>query len=116
MTEREKIFARIREALTVKAPMPGHHDVSGKHAPATNPPSAQARQWLPAAGGTFEEQLARFGANAADLKIEFHMASDIGELSALLLKLRDAEGWKKIASHAGELTDAVDENGLLEDL
>jgi L-lactate dehydrogenase complex protein LldG len=108
MTEREKIFARIREALTVKAPLPGHHHDDGKHAPTSaSPPSAQARQWLPAAGDTFEEQLARFGANAVDLKIDFHVANDAGELNALLLKLRDAEGWKKIASHAAELTDAA---------
>jgi L-lactate dehydrogenase complex protein LldG len=106
MNEREKILARIREALTVQAPMPGVHG-SSKHAPAASPPSAQAREWLPAAGETFDEQLARFGANATDLKIDFQIVKGRDEFTAALLKLRDAEGWKKIASHAGELTDAA---------
>ena len=105
MTEREKILARIREALTVTAPLPGQHDRVAA-APAANP-SAQARQWLPAAGETFEEQLARFRANAAELKADFQLAQNRDDFAALLLKLRDVDGWKKIASHAGELTDAA---------
>ncbi len=105
MTEREKILARIREALTVTAPRPGHHGAVPS-APAAIP-AAQARQWLPAAGETFAEQLDRFRANAVELKADFLVAAHRDELGALLLKVRDAEGWKKIASHAGELTDAA---------
>lgn len=106
MTEREKIFARIREALTVAAPMPGHHD--GAHdAPVNTMPSAHAREWLPPVGDSFEDQLARFRANAADLKATFYLCNTNEELAKLLLELRDAEGWKKIASHGGELTDAA---------
>jgi L-lactate dehydrogenase complex protein LldG len=105
MTEREHILARIREALTVPAPIPGQH--GDKAAPATAPSAAQARQWLPAVGETFEEQLECFRANAIDLKAEFHVVAGREELSTLLLKVRDAEGWKKIASHAGELTNVA---------
>src|SRR5436190_5298156 len=113
MSEREKIFARIREALTVQAPMPGHHHGEGKHTPPASPPSSRAGEWLPPAGETPDDQLACFRANATDLKIDLQVVSGREEFTAALLKLRDAEGWKKIASHVGELTDlAVDALGL----
>lgn len=106
MTEREKIFARIREALTVQAPLPGHHDTVS-HAPANGAPAAKAREWLPPVGDSFEDQLARFRANATDLKATFYLANSREEVAKLLLELRDVEGWKKVASHGGELTDAA---------
>jgi L-lactate dehydrogenase complex protein LldG len=102
VTERDKIFARIREALNVVAPVPGHHG-----APASAAPSAQAREWLPPTGDSFEDQLARFRANAADLKATFCFCNSRDEMTKLLLELRDVEGWKKVASHGGELTDAA---------
>jgi L-lactate dehydrogenase complex protein LldG len=106
MTEREKILGRIREALSVPAPLPGQH---GAAHPATSAasPAAHAREWLPPVGDSFEDQLTRFRANAADLKAAFYLAGNRDELSKLLLELRDAEGWKKIASHGGELTEAA---------
>src|SRR5690349_3986384 len=107
MTEREKIFARIREALTVPAPVPGHHSASAQHAPASEVPSTHAREWLPPVGDSFEDQLARFRANAVDLKATFYFCNSHDELAKLLIELRDAEGWKKVASHGGELTDAA---------
>jgi len=105
MTEREKILGRIREALTVAAPLPGQLHGEGRHAPAATAPSAQARQWLPAVGNTFEAQLARFGENAVALKADFYPVKTSDDLAKRLVELRDAEGWKKIASHAGELTE-----------
>ena len=107
MTEREKIFARIREALTVAAPVPGHHGAGAQHAPASAAPSAHAREWLPPVGDSFGDQLARFRANSSDLKTTFYLCNSRDELAKLLIELRDAEGWKKVASHAGELTDAA---------
>jgi len=107
MTEREKIFARIREALTVQAPLPGHHGEPGHHPSFKGAPSTQAREWLPPTGDSFADQLARFRANAADLKATFYLANNRDELAKLLLELRDVEGWKKVASHGGELTDAA---------
>lgn len=104
MTEREKIFARIREALRVAAPLPGQHD-GAHHAPVITVSSSQAREWLPPVGQSFEDRLARFQANAADLKATFYLCNNSNELAKLLLQLRDAEGWKKIATHTGELTD-----------
>jgi L-lactate dehydrogenase complex protein LldG len=107
VTEREKIFARIREALTVAAPVPGHHGASAQHAPTSAALSAQAREWLPPVGDSFEDQLARFRANAADLKATFYFCNSRDEMAKLLLERRDVEGWKKVASHGGELTDAA---------
>lgn len=106
MTEREKIFARIREALTARAPLPGHHDTSS-HAPSKGAPTAKAREWLPPVGDSFEDQFARFRANATDLKATFYLTNSHEELTKLLLELRNVEGWKKVASHGGELTDAA---------
>jgi L-lactate dehydrogenase complex protein LldG len=107
MTEREKILARIREALTVQAPVPGHHGETGHHPASNGATTAHAREWLPPGGDSFEDQLARFRANATDLKATFYLANNRDELAKLLLELRDVEGWKKVASHAGELTDAA---------
>jgi L-lactate dehydrogenase complex protein LldG len=106
MTEREKIFARIREALSVTAPLPGHPH-TGHPAPATGAPSAHAREWLPPVGDSFDDQLARFRANATDLKATFYFCSHRDEFTKLLAELRDVEGWEKVASHRGELTDAA---------
>jgi len=106
MTEREKIFGRIREALSVLAPVPGHHGTT-HHAPPTGAPAAHAREWLPSVGDSFEDQLARFRTNATDLKATFCLADNHDELAKLLIELRDVEAWKKVASHGGELTDAA---------
>ena len=107
MTEREKIFGRIREALSVIAPVPGHHDQAKAAAHKSAPASSQARQWLPPVSDAFDEQLACFRENAANLKADFYFVSSQEELSKRLLELRAAEGWKKIGSHTGELTDAA---------
>jgi L-lactate dehydrogenase complex protein LldG len=122
MTEKEKIIARIREALTVSAPASGHEagvttlrgavgtprPTSTRH-PATAEsnahPSSLARAWLPLVGESFDERVALFQKNSADLKSTFHVSTDRAQLAGLLRSLRDAEGWKKIATHSGELTD-----------
>jgi len=106
MTEREKIFARIREALTITAPVPGHHD-DHHAAPPGTAPVTRAGRWLPAVGNTFDDYLARFRENAAGLKADFQCLNSRDELARHLMALRDAEGWKTVASHAGELTDAA---------
>ena len=67
--------------------------------------ASAARQWLPKAVETYDECLAAFRKNALDLKAESHLVTSQAELVGLLLGLRDAENWKKIGVHAGELTD-----------
>jgi L-lactate dehydrogenase complex protein LldG len=110
MTERDHILARIREALRVPAPLPGHDD-TGHPAHVVSP--AQARQWLPAVGESFEDRLALFRNKAADLKATFCLVNSRVELSEQLRRLRDVEGWKKVGMHGGELTEfACGELGL----
>lgn len=103
MNEREKILGRIREALQTKAPLPGSHG----HAfvPTTSePPIDHAREWLPSVGAKTEEQFELFAKNSADLKTDFQLLGSREDLKAALVKLRDAEKWQRVASHAGELT------------
>jgi L-lactate dehydrogenase complex protein LldG len=110
MTEREKILARIREALKVEAHAPGTH---GAPSHPLAPAAASARQWLPKVGATFEEQLELFRRNAADLKAEFQLCASREELSGALTALSRSLGWKRVATHKGELTDfAVPALGL----
>ena len=76
-------------------------------APAHQPASAgvSARQWLPKVGVTFEEQLELFRRHAADLKAEFQLCAAREELSSALAALSRSLGWKRVATHRGELTD-----------
>ncbi len=103
MPEQAKILARIQEALKVRAPSPGHVPLHPR--PGPGPPSKNARAWLPAVGESLAERIAQFQKNTLELKAEFHLLENRDQLSNSLLKLRDAEGWKRVASHAGELTD-----------
>jgi len=131
MTEKESILARIREALTVRATFPGTHGgvtASGGAVGTPRPttpargrcvptaplatvaepnthPSTLARSWLPLVGESFEARLVLFQKNSTDLKTTFHLVNDHDQLAGLLRNLRDAEGWKKIATHSGEHTD-----------
>ena len=104
MSEQSKILARIREGLKSPAPFPGSEHTA---IPPTSPlPSLGAlRAWLPPVGAKFEQRLALFSRNAADLKTEFHLEDTWAKVSVNLLKLRELEGWKRVGSHAGELTD-----------
>jgi L-lactate dehydrogenase complex protein LldG len=117
MSEREKILTRIREALQTKAHRPGSHpEPNGKtHAGLTpdgitamaaghDPAPGEARRWLPKVGDSFAEQLALFAQNAADLKANFQCFASWDELNTALIQLRDAENWRRIASHQAELT------------
>jgi L-lactate dehydrogenase complex protein LldG len=106
MTEREKILARVREALKVPAHIPGEHGDAPQPALAHSSATG-ARQWLPKVGESFEEQLALFNRNAAELSADFQLHNSAGEMRQALVRLRDAEGWKRVACHSGGLTDAV---------
>src|SRR5262245_58661117 len=103
MNEREKIFARIREALTELAPVPGHGHVStaGSMLPATG----DVRGWLPRVSGSDQERLDAFAKASTDLKADFRLVQGEQEMVQALIAMRDKEGWKKIGSHAGRLTN-----------
>jgi len=106
MNERDNILARIREALTVAAPLPGHdHDTAR---PTTVLPSAaDQRRVLPAVGPSFDEQVVLFRKNAVELRADFRLVQDLGALAAELKGISAAEDWQRAASHGGELTGAA---------
>ena len=106
MTERENIFARIREALTVEAHPPGHHP-GDKAVANTLPSTADHRTVMPAVSESFEDQIKLFAKNAGDLKATFKLVKDAGELDAQLRSTRDVEGWKHVAAHHGPLAESA---------
>ncbi len=98
MNERENILARVREAL--RSPSLPRHESPAER-------TGTPRQWLPKAGATFDERLALFQTNAAELRADFQLLADRTELSSRISSLQKAEGWKRIASHRGELAEAA---------
>ena len=104
MSERENILGRIREALRVPARKPSASHNGTPPASLKGNGSVDVRPWLPPPGFTFDEHLALFRKNATDLKAEFHTVANRDELKTVLLRLRDAEGWKKMGFHHTELT------------
>jgi L-lactate dehydrogenase complex protein LldG len=102
MSERENIFGRIREALKTPASRPGLHDHASAPATASTP-----RRWLPKVGESFDEQLVLFIKNAAGLKAGFQQFKSAEELRQAIVRLRNAEGWQRVASHSGDLTNAI---------
>lgn len=96
MSERENIFARIKEALTLKAH--AHH---GKGLPSV----AEHRGVMPTVGATVEEQFALFAKTAAELRATFKLLKNASELTAELRALRDTERWQRVATHRGSLAE-----------
>ncbi len=112
MSERENIFARIREALSVEAPRPDHaHDAtSAKHRggePMILPSPADHRRVMPLVGASVVEQLALFQKNANDLRADFRLVKDIEALVADLKIVSSTEKWQRVAAHRAELTDSA---------
>jgi len=102
MNERASILSRIRSALAVAAPVPGHdHHPRTASARLT---TADQRRVLPAVGSSFDERVALFQKNAVELRADFQLLNDLDALAANLKALSAVEGWKRAASHQGELT------------
>lgn len=106
MNERENILGRIREALSVPAQKPGGHDRAlqeSNGAKGGHPVS----DWLPFVGGTLEERIELFRKNSQELTTDFRLVETVEELHAQLREIALAEGWKHVATHAGELADGA---------
>ena len=86
--------------------MPGHGHGTARQTPVP-PSTADQRRVLPAVGQSFDEQLALFRKNAAELRADFRLLKDLDALAAELKQLCAAEGWQRAASHGGELTGAA---------
>jgi len=92
MSEKENILARIREALQIAAPSPGHSPAplqktsfslssSGGEGRGEEAVSKNTQRWLPQVGPTFDEQLSLFRKNALELKAELHLLNSADDLS-----------------------------------
>lgn len=117
MTEREKIFARIRDALTVASPKPGSHDFSIKPAPVTADALAAARtaatdakEWLPPVGPSSADWVTMFSKNSFDLKTDVIIASDADAAHVQLRSIAESEGWKNVATHGTGIASYASES------
>lgn len=96
MSERENIFARIKEALAQ-----GAHAHHGRGLPMV----VEQQAVMPTVGMTSEERFALFAKNAADLRATFKLLKNGSELTAELRALRDMERWQRVATHRGALAE-----------
>jgi L-lactate dehydrogenase complex protein LldG len=95
---RSDIFARIREALKVKAPKPhlkGHAN-AGKS-------SVAAKPWLPEGGDDAAARLLILAEQLAKLKAVLIRVPDRASASKALADLSLSKQWKKVAFHGHEL-------------
>src|SRR4051794_14093605 len=102
--DREKIFARIREALSVAAPY--HHEKPAPGVAVSHPP-APFRAWLPPVGETLESRIELFARQSEVLRTEFVQCADAAAAAAHLAGLAETNGWKKLALHRGQLIDPI---------
>jgi len=99
---RDKILARIREALQTTAPKRHLHAPAGV---ATRGHAADAtahgtpQEWLPPVPGTLDERLALFEKNSADLKTRVIRCADEAAVTASINEIALAENWKRVAAH-----------------
>jgi L-lactate dehydrogenase complex protein LldG len=100
MSERDAILARIRQSLRQPAAQPGHAS--------TGPVNrAVFAACLPRVDDSFDARLTAFRTAALELKADFELLADVGEMSTRLQAIRDAGNWTKVASHRGALTDQL---------
>lgn len=105
MTSREKILGRIREALQVKAPAPGHH---GEAHPQPAQTSVEGiRHWLPQVGVSWEQQRELFAQNSAALNTEFKVVANAAAAGAEIKRIAAAGKWRRMAAHKTPLLAEV---------
>jgi len=105
MTSREKIMGRIREALQVKAPLPGQH--GDHHAAPAQTDTAGIRHWLPQVGAGWEQQRDLFAQNSLGLKTEFKVVSNAVAAGVEIRRIAEAGKWRRIAAHQTPLLAEV---------
>lgn len=108
---RDRILARIREALQVPAPKrhlhaPAGQQTRGHDADESGIP-ASAKTWLPQVPDSVDEKIALFERNSGDLKTRFVRCADESALQAALAALATEHGWSRIASHQFPLGHAA---------
>jgi L-lactate dehydrogenase complex protein LldG len=105
MNSRDKILGRIREALQVKAPMPGHH--GEEHAKPVQTNVDGIRHWLPQVGTNWEQQRDLFAQNSVALKTEFKVVGNAAAAVAEIKRIAAAGKWRRIAAHRTPLLSEV---------
>jgi L-lactate dehydrogenase complex protein LldG len=106
--QREAVFARIREALRVKAPQ-RHAAVVERHDDDLPPGAEEFRAWLPAVGPGREEQVDLFLRNSAALKTEVHRFATLRDAGAHLAAMAGENNWERIATHQHPLAFPIAE-------
>ena len=105
MSDRTTILARIKEALTLSAPIPGQSHGESGPVPTEANAASHIHEWLPSVGESLDSRLALFLKNSEDFKTDFRIFDSSEDLERALLDM--AAEWKKIAIHSGELTDPI---------
>lgn len=99
MSDRPTLLRRIRRALAV----PGSaRDFSG-----TSSALEGVRAALLPGGATEAERIARFSERCRELAADFVLLDAVAELPAALHALAEREGFRRVATHRSELTDAA---------
>jgi L-lactate dehydrogenase complex protein LldG len=114
MSAREKVLGRIREALRVKAPVPGHHGAEPVEPAQTDP--AGLRHWLPPVGQSWEQQRDLFAQNCAGLKTEFKVVPHAVAAGEEIRRLATEGRWTRLAAHQTPLLAEVCSTAGLETL
>ena len=99
---RSDIFARIREALKVKAPKP---HLKGDATPGKT--SALAKPWLPDGGETADASLTILAEQLAKLKAVLIRVPDQAAAAKAVAELSAEKNWKKVAYHGHDLLHPV---------
>ena len=103
MNGKAQILTRIREALRDLAPVPGHHGEGALH---HGEPPKEFGGWLPEVSESLDDQIALFAKNSEDLKTELHVLGE-ADVPARLAAFAAENGWRRVATHRGALTDAA---------
>jgi L-lactate dehydrogenase complex protein LldG len=112
MSDRNAILQRVREALRLSAPPPGHHAAASESSEAHEPHGASPepfRAWLPEVGPGIEDWIALFAACSEGLKTRFLPCSSEAEAATRLSEIAREENWKRVASHRAPPAQSIAE-------
>jgi L-lactate dehydrogenase complex protein LldG len=103
MSQRNEILGRIKEALRAEARRPKHAGTSGNGART----GATPREWLPLVRNDLAGMAEAFARNCVELRTQYSRVASPAELVSRLLELKNAEGWKLIASHRALILSSI---------
>jgi len=110
--QRAAVFARIREAVKVKAPHLHAHVVEEKEEHRV-PGAETYREWLPSVGTSRAEQIELFAQNSVGLKTEFYRVPSLEEAGRQLAAIAQEAKWERVATHRHPLAEKLTERLML---